>query len=372
MKELIKKLIPAPMRRKILEAINKLWVAFCHLFPVRRRVFFYSIRSDKKLLSNAKVLYDALDCKKKVFARKLPHSVFQKPRIYFYLLTSRVIVIDDYCRYMRVVKLRKGQKLFQIWHGSGAYKCFGLDAPSKLTKAEEKKTHSQYTAVAVTSEMARKYFAHAFGIKKEVCLPVGIPKADELINNADGLRIEFYKKHPELEGKTIYAYCPTFREFKGKVYDFVPPIDWYDLDYSLFDNEVFVVKRHPIVKNSFFDEKFSRVIDIDDVDIIELVAASSVLITDYSSVCHDATLLNVPCVFYCPDYKTYERDLYIKIPDDLPGELVTKARFLLDMVRHTKARPPLDRMAKFREEQLGACDGYSTMRIVSIIRGWLK
>ena len=44
---------------------------------------------------------------------------------------------DDYVRYVRYTKLRKGQKLFQIWHACGAFKKFGLDAPGPITKKEE-------------------------------------------------------------------------------------------------------------------------------------------------------------------------------------------------------------------------------------------
>lgn len=82
-------------------------------------------------MENSQCVYDALgNVQKVVVARMLPHPVLLKPKIYYYLLTSRVIVTDDYLRYLRHTKLRAGQKVVQIWHACGAFKRFGLDAPS--------------------------------------------------------------------------------------------------------------------------------------------------------------------------------------------------------------------------------------------------
>ncbi|MBQ7653926.1 MAG: CDP-glycerol glycerophosphotransferase family protein, partial [Clostridia bacterium] len=116
---------------KILSCIFK-------LFPLKERVCFYSIRSDGGLLENAKAVYDKLDCKKTVLANMLPHSHRLIVKIYFYLLTSKVIVTDDYLKYLRYISLRKKQKVVQVWHACGAFKKFGLDAPSKLSREMEK------------------------------------------------------------------------------------------------------------------------------------------------------------------------------------------------------------------------------------------
>ena len=135
-------------KRWVLERCNLLLKAVFSRLPIQNRVFFYSIRADGKLLENSQCVYDALgNVQKVVVARMLPHPVLLKPKIYYYLLTSRVIVTDDYLRYLRHTKLRAGQKVVQIWHACGAFKRFGLDAPSLLTPQEERLTHCQYTAV---------------------------------------------------------------------------------------------------------------------------------------------------------------------------------------------------------------------------------
>ena len=372
MKSLLKKIINPRVRRGILVFLNRMWCFFCRCLPIQNRVLFYTIRADGTLADNAKAVYDALDCKKVVFAHKLPHSLKIKPLAYFYLLTSRVIVTDDYVRYMSAAKLRKGQSLIQIWHACGAFKKFGLDAPSTRSEAEEKSLHSQYGAVIVTSEKCRKYYAGAFGISEDICLPLGLPRTDRLFTDKEKMRENILKKHPEFEGKRIYLYCPTFREDKGErtVYD--PEINWSELSNALCDDEIFVIRRHPVMDYRLTDKEYPNILDLTDESTLELTAASDVIITDYSSVIYDACLLSVPSVFYCPDYKDYERGFYLEFPDDLPGELVTESGKLLETVRNTKENPPADKIRKFIGEQMEACDGKSAERVGALIEKCLK
>lgn len=371
MKNLIKNILSVRNRRKILRFLNKVWRAFCSILPIRNVVLFYSVRADGRLLENAKAVYDSLDAKKIIFAHKLPHSVKIKPLAYLYLMTSKVIVTDDYVRYMRVIKLREGQKLIQIWHACGAFKKFGLDAPSQLTPEEERATHSQYSAVAVTSEKCRESYAGAFGISKEICLPLGLPRTDSLIKSAPVMRRNIFAKYPQLDGKKIYLFCPTFREEDGRKAEYNPGIDWSELSKSMRDDEVFIIRRHPLADYRFENGEYPNILDLSSDSTLELTAASDVIITDYSSVIYDAALLSVPSVFYCPDHKKYERGFYLDFPDGLPGETVTVGSELLDCIRRTAENPPVERMENFKDEQLSACDGNSTERVVELIKKWL-
>ena len=372
MKNFLKKIIGLKTRQKILRFAFGLWYIFCRMLPLKNRVLFFSIRANGRLLDNAKAVYDKLDCKKAIFAVMVPHGILDSIKAYYMLLTSRVIITDDYLRYSREFNFRKDQKIFQIWHAAGAFKMFGLNAPSKLTEEQEKATHSQYSAVAVTSEKCRKYYSEAFGVDEDICIPVGLPRTDKLFTESDIMKASVYKRHPEFCNKHIYLYCPTFREKNGEKIIYDAKIDWDLLSASLAEDEVFVVRRHPIMNYTLFENTYNNIYDLSDESTLELTAASDVIITDYSSVIYDACLLNVPTVFYCPDYKEYERGFYLKFPDDLPGVLVTDNKNLLSAVRQTKEKPPVERIEKFKNRQLSACDGHSTERIIKIIEDWMK
>lgn len=344
----------------------------CRLLPIKNRVLFFTIRSDGKLLDNMQAVYDALDAEKVVFAKMYPHSTKQRPKIQYYLLTSKVIVTDDYISYLRYTKLRKGQKLFQIWHACGAFKKFGLDADTVLDEREERASHSQYSAVAVTSEKCRKFYAGAMGISEDICLPIGLPRTDMLFKDADKLRESVYEKHPEFIGKRIYLFAPTFREKDGVKVEYGPAIDWDSLSKALGDDEIFVIRRHPMMKYDLINKEYNNIKDLSQDSTLALTAASQVLITDYSSVMYDACLLDVPTVFYCPDYKEYTRGFYLNFPDDLPGELVSEPEKLLDAVRSAKENLSAQRIEKFRSEQISACDGHAAERAAQVIKDWLK
>lgn len=371
MKQIIKRIINARTRRMILGFLNRSWCTFCKCLPLKNAVLFYTIRADGTLADNSKAVYDALGCKKIIFAHRLPHSLITKALAYYHLLTCKVIVTDDHVRYMRAVKLRPEQKLIQIWHACGAFKKFGLDAPSHLTPEKEKLTHAQYSAVAVTAEHCKKIYADAFGISEDVCLPLGLPRTDSVINDADKLRKRFFSRHPKFANKHIYLYCPTFREEDGQQIEFDPQIDWDKLSGELENDEIFIIRKHPIMKYRLIGKEYPNIIDLSDESTLELTAVSSAIITDYSSVIFDACLLDVPCVFYCPDYKNYERGFYLNFPEDLPGELTTEADNILSTVRKAAASPDTEKAESFKAHQLSACDGHSTQRVAEIIKKWL-
>jgi CDP-glycerol glycerophosphotransferase (TagB/SpsB family) len=190
--------------------------------------------------------------------------------------------------------------------------------------------------------------------------------------DADKLRNSVYEMHPEFRGKKIYLYAPTFREKDGNRIEYNPRIDWDALSAELAEDEIFVIRRHPVMKYDLINKEYNNIKDLSQESTLALTAVSDVLITDYSSVIYDACLLDVPTVFYCPDYKEYDRGFYLSFPDDLPGEMITEGKGLAAAIRRAKENPPVDRIEKFRNGQLSACDGHSAERVAALIKSWLK
>lgn len=365
-----------------LKVIKRLFISMSDAFfqttlgslPVKNKVLFYTIRANGKLLENSKCVYDKLNAKKSLCAHLLPHSIFIKPKIYYQLFTSKVIVTDDYLRYLRFFRLRPEQKVIQIWHAGGAFKRFGLDAPSNLSRLEELKTHSQYSTVAVSSEHCRQFYAHAFGISQDIVKALGVPRTDMLLDEDERRRMreKFFERHPKV-GKKIIVFFPTFREKAGKKCPYNPQIDWGELDRSLAEDELFIIHKHPVMTEDFLKGRFyDKIKDYTYEPASMLLCVADVIITDYSSVIFDAALLSLPTVFYCPDFDTYERDFYLRYPEDLPGPVIYGFDELMDTVRRVLSEPPLERIGKFRDNQVGACDGNSTERIIELIEEYLK
>ena len=377
MKTLIQKAIV--LLKAIKRGLTRGVIRFCNagfrLLPVQNRAFFYTIRANGKLLENIDCVYRACDCKKVVFAHMLPHGFLLSLRARRLMLTSRVIVTDDYLKYCRDTRLRQGQKLVQLWHAPGAFKCFGLDAPSRLSEQEERATHAQYTDVCVSAEAVRSFYAKAFGVPLSVVKPLGVPRTDALLNDRDRRKKKaaLLERCPELQNKTVYLYAPTFRETDGQAAAFDPQLDFDALDAALQDHELLAVTRHPVMKTPFFAPgRYRHIVDLTAEPTGDLLCAAAVLITDYSSVLFDAALCGVPCVFYCPDLQVYERSFYLDFATDLPGEILENGDELLSAVRRAGESRNSDRLQRFCQTQMSACDGQATRRIADLIASYLQ
>ena len=152
-----------------------------------------------------------------------------------------------------------------------------------------------------------------------------------------------------------------------------PKIDWAKLNNDLADDEIFVVSRHPLTPDVFFKDAFySRVKDYTKDSTEELLSLADVIITDYSSIIFEASLLKKPVVFYCSDFGEFEPDFYIDYDNELPGEIIKDSERLLEAVRNASSAFDEEKNNAFREKFMGACDGRSTARILSLIENYLK
>ncbi|MFK4998737.1 CDP-glycerol glycerophosphotransferase family protein [Bacillus sp. N9] len=92
---------------------------------------------------------------------------------------------------------------------------------------------------------------------------------------------------------------------------------------------------HPFVKDKIEipKEYQNAVFDFTNNESInDLLFITDLLITDYSSVCFEFSLLNKPMIFYCFDLEEYtrSRDFYTPFRDFAPGPI---CRDINDLVK---------------------------------------
>ena len=356
--------------KKIYRALLRLWQGVCRRLPLRRRVLFFSIRADGKLLENAKCVYDALDEKKTVFAHTYPMPSYVRPYVWYLLLTHKVVVTDDYLPYLREVELRPAQRVFQVWHAGGGFKKMGFDVFPKPDTI-----HAQYDDVIVTAENCRQYFSTAFRLPLEKIHAYGMPRTDKLHDERwlRETREAFFARHPQLRGKTLYLYCPTFREKNGKRVQFDPKLDFSQINDTLREDEFLMLHMHPTVRYSFLEQPMTHIADLtSEEDTLTLLCVADLLVTDYSSVIVEGSILRKPMLFYCPDFDVYERGFYLTYPDDLPGEMRTDGTRFVENMREAITHRSLEREEEYRRLQTAACDGHATERVVKVIKDWLE
>lgn len=340
--------------------------------PIKNQVLFISFRKNGKLEENLEEVYKKTRGKKVIFASQVPHTASEELKIYKLLLTSKVIITDDYVRNMRNIKLREEQKFIQIWHACGAFKQFGLRGTT-LTPKSDMSIHSQYNLVSVSSSDIRWIYADAFAVPIRNVQALGAPRTD-IYFDADRLeqaRKNVFSQYPQWKGKRIILYAPTFRDRRQGREEFHPPLDFDQLSRNLPDDCVFVLRPHPHMKNKIVEKEYPNIVVSREGTTTDFMIASDLLVTDYSSVIFEYCLLKKPILFFCYDLQLYERGFYLQYPDDLPGDIYRTQEEIEEYFNAPEWTCDAERYDSFRKKYMSACDGTSSERIATLMNQYL-
>ena len=277
----------------------------------------------------------------------------------------------------------EGMKWVQLWHGTGLFKKFGYD----LLNDEDKKIMEMFAPkidlVSVSSENVADIYARNFYVDKSKVKPFGVPRNDfyneEHLSDdyLSGLRESFEKDYPQLKGKKLVLYAPTFREDpkNNAVFNHFDIEKFLD---ELGDEYALAIRLHPNYKR-FCDEEHN--IDLDDLtnryDIInftgfkdeqKLLLLADILIADYSSIMVDYTILKKPAILFDYDLEDYlykERGFYFDYEDMVPGKIVYNIDELIESIREEDFR--LEKMEEFLKLQFGEFKPNSSKLILDYI-----
>lgn len=222
------------------------------------------------------------------------------------LLTSKVIVTNG--SYAPWFPFRKSQYVINTWHGGGAYKKVENERPDAnfATKWRARFTAKNISLFLASCKIQEEQMIRTtYGYGGEV-LRCGTPRNDALVRNDTSVMAEKVRAYYNIphEGKII-LYAPTYRNLTTDVV--------IDSDHLLNklgktgDKWYFISRYHRYQKeDTNVKVKGSSVIDaVEYPDMQELLCASDVLITDYSSCVWDFSFLERPCVLYVPDKEEY-------------------------------------------------------------------
>ena len=346
-----------------------------HLYKnkkIKDRVLFYSNRTHKKLAGNSKAVYSKVKCKKIIEART-HYNIFNELLMISRIMTSKVIVTDDYVRYLRYIPVKPEQRVIQLWHACGAFKKFGQRGTNMSVK-NDLATHAQYSLVSVSSDYVRSIYSDALDVSINKVRALGCPSTDKFLNKKSINKISnrIYAKYPKFKDKQIIIYAPTFRDTGKGRSEFIPNIDFEKLARELLPNQLLIICPHPVMKNKIVDKDYENIKVVRDFSTDNLMMISDMLITDYSSVIFQYSLLNKPMVFYCYDLDSYSRDFYLNYPNDLPGEVLKTQSELTDFITDQKNFCITDKNKMFFDKYMSACDGKSSKRIADLINSYIE
>lgn len=243
---------------------------------------------------------------------------FQTIKWIYEMATARVWINN--CRFPYYVRKRKNQFYIQTWHGGIALKKIEYDAISSLTNEYIKRmvNDTNMTDLMISNgKMCDELYRRAFKYNGSI-LQVGSPRNDELINNKKALCTKARQKLNISSKEKILLYSPTYRDdYENKPYD----ID-FDKLRKLLESKYhckwhIIIKLHPNINDpTKYVSNINKYINGQNYsDIQELICASDLLITDYSSTMFEAMIANIPVILYANDIGKYcgDRGLNINI-----------------------------------------------------------
>lgn len=394
----------SPFFRKILRAMifakNRMRYLRFYFKPVEeKRVLFESFMG-RKYVDSPKAMYEYMlnskdyedfefvwffknpeDYKKIAKNKRTKVVKYGSKDYYKYYATSKYWVTNS--RVPDTIIKKKDQVYIQCWHGT-PLKRLGFDIEVKGGNAmnslkdiryKYQVDSKKYSYMVSPSRFCTEKFISAFNLKavgkEDIVIEKGYPRNDFLVNYKKK-DIERIKKELKLpKDKKIILYAPTWRDNQhtsGVGYTYKTEVDFDYLREKLSDEYIILFRAHYFVANSFDFKKYKgfiyNVSDYDDIN--ELYILGDILITDYSSVFFDYSILKRPMIFYMYDLEEYQhelRDFYFDL-DELPGPIVQDEKDLIKAIEKTNKFKYDKKYQAFNDKYTYLDDGKASERVV--------
>ncbi len=288
----------------------------------------------------------------------------------YHLRTAGLVIVDNAYLPIHVAPHRPGTTVVQVWHAVSALKRFGADTLRPLHEPERTFLHRHYDLVIASAESARAPYAAAFRVAPERVLPLGAPRTDVFFDPTAlaAARDRALASYPALAGRTVVLYAPTFRG-RGRERQASDALDAVALRAALPADHVLVLKAHPNLDPALTSQLGFDVAIDPATELNDILAATDILVTDYSSSIFEYALLRRPLILLVPDLDAYERDpgLYLDYRTEMIGTRVNDTTGVADAI--LQGRFDLTPYPAFIARHLGTCDGHASERIADRLLG---
>ncbi|MDU0368235.1 CDP-glycerol glycerophosphotransferase family protein [Microbacterium sp. KSW4-17] len=250
---------------------------------------------------------------------------------------ARVIVVThgfgDVQRYATT-----GAVIVQLWHGI-PLKRIGLDSAettrspvlpgvlSPVLRTLYRRATRRISLLPAASHLVRGRLESAFSLTDERVPVTGEPRVDVLsAGDAESRRRVARERLAHLLGmplgeRRVVLYAPTWRD--GEPDPAVPDAGEWERIGATLDaaDALLLVRSHPLGAGDYRPPRDTdRIADLGSdrvADVTPLLPGLDALITDYSSLAFDASLVPLPVVFFAPDLEAYtaRRGLYGRYAD---------------------------------------------------------
>ena len=185
------------------------------------------------------------------------------------------------------------------------------------------------------------------------------------------IRSKVFDKFSILEETLVILFAPTFRRKLGGELE-IKGMDFHTIGNCLkekYEKRVIVLNRfHHASSNKYFSNDDFIIDATDYIDVMELIIASDILITDYSSIMWDFSLTGKPVFLYQPDIKEYsqERGFYWPV-EEWPYPRAETMGGLCDIIKNFDDEKYQKDLDTFFEKDQSFDDGHACERLAERI-----
>lgn len=267
---------------------------------------------------------------------------------FLYSLKARVWITNSAIQ--RGLKYR-GKNTFSLntWHGTPLKK-MGLDSNPNMKSSSLK----DYNVLLAQSEYEKNIMAKAYNICPDRFRVFGLPRNDVLAHVSKAEQESAKEVLGIPKEKKVILYAPTFRDYHldehfSQTLDI--PLNYKYWEEQMGDEYVFLLRVHYEVAKHTQLPKGRMWKDVSNYkNLNTLMIASDVLITDYSSIMFDYSILGKPIICFAYDYEEYEekRGMYF----DVRKHLITfqDGNEMADYIFSGDLIDSVDKTAQFRKK----------------------
>lgn len=303
-------------------------------------------------------------------------SIWQRLQQIRLLAHADIVVLDDYFPTLSSLPVTDTARVIQLWHAGVGFKSVGYSRFGEYGSPRMDNPHRYYTYAIAGSTSLRPVYAENFGIERQSVIATGLPRIDAFMDDnwiAKAKRA-FQQQYPTCKGKRIILFAPTFRG-RGMLdahYD-LSGFDFQKLYDICGKDKIFAFRMHHFVEDtvSIPPEYSDRLINLSGYeDGLGLLHSVDILITDYSSIFYEFSLLDRPMIFYAPDEKQYAavRGFHWRFEDVAPG---TICRTFADLMATLENEDfDMSSTRRFRQENFDYIDTNASDRVIDwLIKG---
>ena len=307
-----------------------------------------------------KTVYDFMKSHEEFMGLKCVWA-FEHPEKYPDLETVKIDTIEYFKTAMRAgywitntniergLRFKKEKQVYlNTWHGI-ALKHIGNDVAGRSDY-----NFDTVDYLVVSGDYDEKVWKSAFNADEKTYLRCGMPRNEELWLAEEKKKRVMKEKLGIPADKRVILYAPTWRESTdgGRSYEIKPPIHFDVWKRELGDQYIVLFRAHHQTTRVLGVKYDEFVRDVSDYPAVnDLMIASDLLITDYSAIAFDYSILCKPIFCYAYDYETYlaERGTYFDLDDYYPNRSCRKEDELLNRIKKIDYRAECENTRRFRD-----------------------